>query len=66
MKERLLLKPSGREGDRESTDGDVAKHRTKITASAERGNNVTEHCAKDTEKLLDDKASFKLYALQCE
>ena len=29
-------------------------------------NNVSEHCAKDMEKLLDDIASFKLYALQCE
>ena len=29
-------------------------------------NNVSEHCTKDIEKLLDDIASLKLYALQCE
>ena len=29
-------------------------------------NNVSEHCAKDMKTLLDDIASFKLYALQCE
>ena len=29
-------------------------------------NNVSEHCAKDMEKVLDDISRFKLYALQCE